>query len=835
MAKDLVIVESPTKARTIERILGDKHTVMASLGHVRDLPVRGLGVDIERDFEPRYVVESGGGERRGRSTRGRQSKADLVEEIAAAAGKAATVYLATDPDREGEAISWHLLEALRERKVVPKNTQRVVFHEITEPAVREAFEHPRSIDMDMVDAQQARRVLDRLVGYKLSPLVSKHLMSGGLTAGRVQSAALRMVVEREREIEAFVPVESWSIEAALRKANGADAAEFTARLHARQGERRALTMPDEASARAALADLEGARYAVRGVQVRPVKQRPSAPFITSTLQQEAWRKLRFGAQKAMSVAQSLYEGVSLGPEGPVGLITYMRTDSTNLAGPAVKEMRDLIKEQYGARYVPSQPRVYASKVKGAQEAHEAIRPTSAMRTPASVRAHLTNDQHRLYDLIWKRTVASQMADAETERTTAEIDAAAPSRQGYVFRATGYVLTFPGFRALYLEGRDDADGEGDDARTLPPFAAGDALVCGGLTPEQHFTEPPPRYSEATLVRALEEKGIGRPSTYATIVSTIQERDYVQRNQGRLVPTVVGRRVNDFLNQHFTQVVDLDFTAKLEEELDEVAQGARQWRAMLADFYGPFSDSLQATAGSAPREGIGAGEDCEVCGRPMILKKNRWGGTFMSCSGFPECRNAKPIGGEAKDEAPLPEVTDAVCDQCGKPMTARRRKRDGSAFLGCTGYPRCKNVRQLPGASGEQAVASALPEVTDEICNECGKPMAVRQNRWGSPFLSCTGYPKCKNAKPMPTGASCPKCGGALEERRGPPRKGRRGRSTFYGCANYPDCDFTVNQRPLPNPCPECNGLLTLQGRGGVKCTRCAYQVGAEEPEAATAEA
>ena len=831
MAKDLVIVESPTKARTIERILGDKHTVMASLGHVRDLPVRGLGVDIEQDFEPRYVVESGDGGR-GRSTRARQSKADLVKEIAAAAGRAGTVYLATDPDREGEAISWHLLEALRERKVVPKNTQRVVFHEITDAAVNDAFRHPRDIDMDLVDAQQARRVLDRLVGYKLSPLISKHLMSGGLTAGRVQSAALRIVVEREREIEAFVPVESWSIEAALRKADGADAAAFTARLHSRQGERKALTIPDEASALAALADLEGAGYAVRGVQVRPVKQRPSAPFITSTLQQETWRKLRFGARKAMSVAQSLYEGVALGPEGPVGLITYMRTDSTNLAGPAVKETRDLIKKQYGERYVPAQPRVYTSKVKGAQEAHEAIRPTSAMRTPASVKVHLTNDQYRLYDLIWKRAVACQMADAEVERTTAEIDAAAPPRQGYVFRATGSVLTFPGFRALYLEGRDDADDEGDDAKTLPLLAAGDALVCGGLTPEQHFTEPPPRYSEATLVRALEEKGIGRPSTYATIVSTIQERDYVQRDQGRLVPTVVGRRVNDFLNQHFTQVVDLDFTARLEEELDEVAQGARQWRAMLADFYGPFSDSLQATAGSAPREGIGAGEDCEVCGRPMILKKNRWGSTFMSCSGFPECRNAKPMAGEAKDEAQLPEVTDAVCDQCGKPMTVRRRKRDGSAFLGCTGYPKCRNVRQLPGA-GEQAASAPAPlEVTGAVCDQCGKPMAVRQNRWGSPFLSCTGYPKCKNAKPMPTGASCPRCGGALEERRGPPRQGRRGRSTFYGCANYPSCDFTVNQRPLPQPCPECAGLLVQARNEGVRCTNCAYRE--SEPEAAAAE-
>ena len=831
MAKDLVIVESPTKARTIERILGNNHTVLASLGHVRDLPRHWLGVHVDRDFEPEYVVERGGSTRQGgRNGRGRQSKAELLKQIAEAAGKAGTVYLATDPDREGEAISWHLLEALRERKVVPKNTQRVVFHEITNAAVNDAFRHPRDIDMDLVDAQQARRVLDRLVGYKLTDVITEHMMSDGLTAGRVQSAALRMVVEREREIEAFVPVESWSISATLQKTATENAVEFTARLHSRQGERKALTIPDEATAEAVLADLQGAGYTVRGLQVRPVKQRPAAPFITSTLQQEAWRKLRFGARKAMTVAQSLYEGVALGAEGPVGLITYMRTDSTNLAAPAVKEMRDLIKGQYGERFLPAQPRVYTGKVKGAQEAHEAIRPTSALRTPASIKSHLTNDQHRLYDLIWKRAVACQMADAQTERTTAEIDAASPSRPGYVFRAVGSVLTFAGFRTLYLEGRDD-DADDSESKMLPPLAAGDTLTCRGLKPEQHFTEPPPRYSEATLVRAMEEKGIGRPSTYATIVSTIQERDYVQRDQGRLVPTVVGRRVNDFLAQHFTQVVDLDFTARLEEELDEVAQGTRQWRVMLADFYGPFSDSLQATAGSAPRE------ECDVCGKPMTVKRrNRDRAPFLGCTGYPDCTNRKQlpgIPGEQPAAPPLPEVTDAVCDLCGKPMTVRRRKRDGAPFLGCTGYPKCRNVRQLPGAPGEQPAAPALPEVTDAVCDLCEKPMAVRQNRWGAPFLSCTGYPKCKNAKPMPTGASCPRCGGALEERRGPPRKGRRGRSTFYGCGNYPTCDFTVPHRPLPQPCPECAGLLVHPRSEGIRCTNCAYRE--TEPEAATVKA
>ncbi|MCY4624620.1 MAG: type I DNA topoisomerase [Chloroflexi bacterium] len=781
MAKDLVIVESPTKARTIERILGNKHTVMASLGHVRDLPLRGLGVDVERNFEPSYVVEPDGGSRRGeRGGRARQSKTELVEEIAAAAAKAPTVFLATDPDREGEAISWHLLEALRERKVVPKKTQRVVFHEITESAVNEAFSHPRDIDMDLVDAQQARRVLDRLVGYKLSPLVGKHLMYRGLTAGRVQSAALRIVVDRELEIEAFVPVESWSIEAALRKSDVKDAVEFAARLHSRQGDRKALTIPDEAAATSVLADLKGATFKVADVRKRPVKQRPSAPFITSTMQQEAWRKLRFSARKAMSVAQSLYEGVNLGSEGAVGLITYMRTDSTNLAASALAETRDYIKREYGERYVPSKPRAFASKVKGAQEAHEAIRPTSSMRTPESLKRHLSADQFRMYDLIWKRTVACQMADAEVERTTADIDAAAESRPAYLFRATGSVLTFPGFRALYLEGRDEAS-EDDDSKMLPPLAAGDALSCKSLMPAQHFTEPPPRFSEATLVRALEERGIGRPSTYAAIVSTIQERDYVKRDQGRLVPTPIGRRVNDFLNEHFNQVVNLDFTAKLEEELDEVAQGSRDWRALLGDFYGPFSSSLEATAGAAPRSGIAAGEDCDLCGKPMILKKNRWGRTFMSCSGFPECRNAKPVPTE--------------------------------------------------GAAPEPAE----PEITDELCEKCGRPMALKKNRWGSSFLSCTGFPRCKNAKPIlvKTGVACPKCGGDLIERQA--RRGSR-RSTFYGCANYPSCNFTVNQQPLTEPCPECESLMVRRGKQGTKCTNCAYQGKFEqEPEAATAEA
>jgi len=676
MAKNLVIVESPTKARTIGRILGSGHTVVASLGHVRDLPKTRIGVDISNNFSPEYVIP--------------QDKRALVAEIKELAKNASTVYLATDPDREGEAISWHLIEAAG---VDPSLVQRVVFHEITEPAVKEAFSHPRAIDMDLVDAQQARRILDRLVGYELSPLVSKKLRWWGLSAGRVQSAALRIVVDREREIEAFTPVEHWSIEAQLQKEGEPKGKKnsnaFTAHLHSRVGEKQATSIPDEEAAKLLTSDLEGASYAVASVQVRGVKQRPSAPFITSTLQQEAWRKLRYGARKTMSLAQQLYEGVTLGDQGSVGLITYMRTDSTNVAASAVQEAREHIRKGFGADYVPAQSRTYTRKVKGAQEAHEAIRPTSALRTPDRLRTFLSSEQHRLYDLIWKRFVASQMADAQVDRTTIDIHGtSARSGGAYVFRATGSVLKFPGFRALYLEGRDEGE-EDDDAKILPSLAAGEALQSLGLESKQHFTEPPPRYSEATLIRSLEDKGIGRPSTFAAIVSTIQERGYVQRDRGRLTPTLLGTVVSDLLTNHFTQVSDLDFTAKLEEELDEVAQGQRGWREMLSEFYGPFSNSIQEATENVPRLDIPTGETCELCGKPMNLKKNRWGSTFLSCSGFPDCRNAKST--QVK--------TGVACPDCGGDLMERKatKGRRRSTFYGCSNYPTCNfsiNQRPLP---------------------------------------------------------------------------------------------------------------------------------------------
>ena len=704
MPKQLVIVESPTKARTIGRILGSGHTVIASLGHVRDLPKSRIGVDVGNAFNPEYVIP--------------HDKRALVSEIKDLAEEATAVYLATDPDREGEAISWHLIEAAG---VDPRLVQRVVFHEITESAVKEAFDHPRSLDMDLVDAQQARRLLDRLVGYELSPLVSKKLRWWGLSAGRVQSAALRIVVEREREITAFNPVEHWSIDVELQTADSATKKSskntFSAHLHSRVAGKQPLNIPDHASAKQLTDELDGAIFSVDKVQLKGVKQRPTAPFITSTLQQEAWRKLRYGARKTMSVAQQLYEGITLGDEGSVGLITYMRTDSTHVAESAVQEARDHIKKAFGSKHLPAKARTYVRKVRGAQEAHEAIRPTSAMRTPDRLRTFLNSEQIRLYDLIWKRFVASQMADAEVDRTTVDIHANAKAKQAYLFRATGSILKFPGFRALYLEGQDDVDEE-DSSKLLPPVTVGEVLRSLGITSKQHFTEPPPRYSEASLVRSLEDKGIGRPSTYASIVSTIQERGYVQSDRGRLAPTQLGSVVSDLISSYFTQISDLNFTAKLEEELDEVAQGDRGWREMLGTFYGPFAESIQEASENMPRTDIPTTETCELCGKTMNLKKNRWGSTFLSCSAFPECRNAKST--QVKTGVPCPDCGGDLMERKGK--KGKRR----STFYGCSNYPQCTfAVNHKP--------------LTDP-CPECAGLMVQR----GRNTASCT---KCAFSEPL----------------------------------------------------------------------------------------
>ena len=666
--KDLVIVESPAKARTIARFLGNKYEAMASMGHVRDLPQKETGVAVDDlSFTPKYVVPA--------------DKRKVVSELAKASKEADTVYLATDPDREGEAISWHLIKAA---KIGESKVKRVVFHEITQQAVREAFENPRALDQHLIDAQQARRILDRLVGYDLSPVLWRKIRRG-LSAGRVQSVALRLIVDRDREVGAFVPKEYWSVEAMLAKrAQNGGGGEFKAELRGVEGQSGRLHIGNEEEARGITADLEGAKYRVDSVKKKERRGRPAPPFITSTMQQDAWRKLRFTARRTMAVAQQLYEGLALGDQGSVGLITYMRTDSTNMSSAARQEAARYIKDRFGAKYAPKSPRLYTKKVKGAQEAHEAVRPTSIQLEPGGVKQHLNRDQFRLYELIWTRMLASQMADAVYDSTTVEIDAeSVKTDKRYAFRAVGSVLRFPGFRKLYTEGKDEhSSGETDESEPLPDLADGEVLDCFSVTPEQHFTQPPHRYTEATLVRALEEQGIGRPSTYAPTIATVMDREYVRKEGGRFVPTKLGNVVNDLLTANFPDIIDVGFTARLEEELDEIASGERQWQPVLKEFYGPFIESVKLAMDKAervPRSLIDeeTEEVCEVCERPMVIKSGRFG-KFLSCSGFPECRNSRPL---------LTRVG-VECPECGSDLVERKaRGKRGKTFYGCSGYPSC----------------------------------------------------------------------------------------------------------------------------------------------------
>ena len=641
--KNLVIVESPAKARTLGKIMGSQYTIKASMGHVRDLPQKTLGVSLTDGVVPRYVVPQG--------------KKTVVKEIRDAAAKAAAVYLATDPDREGEAISWHLVEAAK-LEGIP--THRVEFHEITEEAIKDAFKHPRHINMNLVNAQQARRVLDRLVGYKISPLLWKKVRSG-LSAGRVQSVALRIIVEREDEIRKFVAQEYWTIEAELSKAaHEKKPFSFTAKLAAVKGEKAKLeiTKGDEAQPLAEL--LKKAAYSVSQVKKKRVSRQPSPPFITSTLQQEAWRKLHFTAQRTMAVAQQLYEGLPIGEEGEVGLITYMRTDSTKVANSALAETRSFIAAKYGKEYMPPHPRFFAKKAKGAQEAHEAIRPTRIDREPDSIKAHLTADQAKLYRLVWERMMASQMAVAQFDTTSVDIEAVAPAaKNSYIFRAAGSVPHFLGFLVLYSEGKDEANGNGEEAKSrLPSLTEGEKLNLLNITPEQHFTEPPPRYTEATLIKSLEEKGIGRPSTYAPIIGTIRQRGYIKTKEGRLHPLELGETVNKVLVAHFPSIVDTNFTAHMEEELDEIAQGKQAWEDTIREFYTPFEATLLKASVEMVKmkePDQPTDEVCPNCGMPMVIRMGRFG-KFMACSGFPKCRTTKPLAkseqpGESSDKPPF----------------------------------------------------------------------------------------------------------------------------------------------------------------------------------------
>ncbi|MGQ9625871.1 MAG: type I DNA topoisomerase [Anaerolineae bacterium] len=710
----LVIVESPAKARTVGRFLGKGYTVKASIGHVRDLLRSQLSVDVENDFQPRYRVPN--------------EKRKVVEELKAAVKKAAEVYLATDPDREGEAIAWHLMAAANISK---EQARRVVFHEITERAIAEAFSHARGIDMSLVNAQQARRILDRLVGYKLSPLLWGRVR-GRLSAGRVQSVAVRLIVEREREIRAFVPQEYWTIEAELAKREPKTEEEkraFTAKLHRVRGEEVKISTEEEAQS--LVSELERAAYLVSKVQKGTRQRRPSAPYTTSTMQQEASRRLGFTAQRTMAVAQQLYEGIDLG-EGAVGLITYMRTDSVNVAEEAQEEARSFIAKRYGQPFLPPKPPTYKTRTKKAQEAHEAIRPTSVLREPQAIKKFLNRDQYRLYDLIWKRFLASQMNPAIFDTVSVEIEAGEPENgsRPYLFRASGSSLRFPGFLVIYEEAKDEdaAPAEEEEEKSLPPLSEGELLRLLRLLPEQHFTQPPPRYTEATLIRALEEYGIGRPSTYAPIISTItsQSRGYVERVDSRLIPTETGFIVNDLLVKYFPDIVDVGFTAQMEESLDFIASGEKEWVPVLREFYDSFKKEFEyaeKNMESINLDNQPTGERCEKCGSPMVIKYGRYG-KFMACSNYPACRNTK----------------------------------------------------------------SYLEKI----------------------------------------GVKCPRCGGELVQRT------TRRRRIFYGCENYPNCEFSTWDLPLKVPCPTCGGLLTQANKTIARCVKCGTEVKLEDFEMTLAE-
>jgi DNA topoisomerase-1 len=781
MPNSLVIVESPAKAKTIGKYLGKNFVVKASLGHVKDLPKRDLAVDVEHGFEPTYVIIEG--------------KRKLINELKQAARKSDTVYLAADPDREGEAICYHLQEELEGKKNGPR-IRRVMFNEITANAIRRAFEHPGAVNMSLVEAQQARRVLDRLVGYKISPLLWDKVRRG-LSAGRVQTVAVRLIVEREREIRAFEKREYWTIDVSL---GAKKPPVLTARLIKRNED--GLEIPDQAATQVFLTALEGAAYLVQSVVAREKKRHPVPPFITSTLQQEASRKLRFSLKRTMGLAQRLYEGVALGKEGPTGLITYMRTDSTRVAEEALQEARQFIGARFGPEHVPESPNFYRSK-KGAQDAHEAIRPTSVMRTPESVEKYLEDDALKLYRLIWQRFVASQMMPAVFDQTTVDVSAQGQDGARYLFRATGSLRRFDGFLAVYEEGKDQKDEEDEELRhKLPSVAEGESLKFRSLQPEQHFTEPPPRYNEATLVKKLEADGVGRPSTYASIISTIQDRGYVRKDSGRFLPTELGMVVTDLLVEAFGDIFDITYTARMEQELDEIEEGKLDWRAAIGEFYDKFKEDLShAEEHMTDIKRMEKPTDlvCDRCGKPMVI---RWGkhGSFIGCSGYPECSNTRELTADLPDVegADLTDGQDEeYCDNCGRPMVLKRGRF--GTFYACSGYPECKTTRRIGGAERKPDV------LLDETCPQCGSRLALKNGRFGE-FTACSNYPACKFVKQKTIGVTCPECGqGEVIERRS-----RRGK-TFYGCARYPECKFVAWQKPLAEKCPSCGSPYLLEKR------------------------
>jgi DNA topoisomerase I len=788
MAKSLVIVESPTKAKTIGKYLGKQFIVKASLGHVKDLPKKDLAVDVERDFTPKYEVIEG--------------KKKLIAELKQAAKGVESVYLAADPDREGEAICWHLKEELEPKKAGKPAIFRVMFNEITANAVKKAFDKPLSVNVNLVEAQQARRILDRLVGYKISPLLWEKVRRG-LSAGRVQTVALRLIVEREREIRAFEKQEYWTIDVAL---NAKKPPVLTARLNKRITDQPAAPaagetpqIANEAAAQAIVDDLEGASYIVRAVTTREKRRNPVPPFITSTLQQESSRKLRFSVKRTMMLAQGLYEGKELGKEGAVGLITYMRTDSTRVSEDALAEVRGFVSDRYGRPYLPDSANVYKTK-KDAQDAHEAIRPSSVLRTPESLEKYLAEDELKLYRLIWMRFIASQMMPALFDQTTIDIAAAGKSKTQYQFRATGSVLKFDGFLKVYEEGKDQKDEDDEDLKhKLPAVSEGETLRFKEIHPEQHFTEPPPRYNEATLVKKLEADGVGRPSTYASILSTIQDREYVKKEAGKFVPTELGMVVTDLLLESFNDLFEVSYTARMEEELDEIEEGKLQWRDAMAEFYGRFQKDLaHAERNMTDIKRMEKPTDlvCEKCGKPMVIK---WGkhGSFIACTGYPECTNTRELTVDLPDvdKADLTEQDETeYCENCGRPMVLKKGRF--GQFFACSGYPDCKTTKQI---GGEQRKDVAL----EEKCPQCGNHLVQKFGRYGE-FVACSNYPTCKYVKQKTIGVPCPNCSeGEVVERRS-----KRGR-TFYGCNRYPDCDFVAWGKPIPEKCPECGSSYLVE--------------------------
>jgi DNA topoisomerase-1 len=800
MAKALVVVESPAKAKTINKYLGRDYKVVASMGHIRDLPKSKLGVDVENDFSEEYESIA--------------SRKKVIKELKDAAKEASDIYVATDPDREGEAIGWHLAHELGGKK---RKIHRLMFNEITKKAIQDALKNPGVIDQKMVAAQRARRVLDRLVGYKISPLLWDKVRRG-LSAGRVQSVALKLVADREREIEKFVPEEYWNLFARLA---GPQPPEFEAKLFKKGSD--TLRVANEEQSQSVVADLENATWVVSSVSTKERKRSAAPPFITSKLQQTA----RFPVKKTMMIAQQLYEGGIEIPELAGGLITYMRTDSVRVAQEALVAVREHINGAFGEDHLPEKPIYYRSKA-DAQDAHEAIRPTSMQHDPETVKPYLTPDQYSLYRLIWNRFVASQMLPATFDETTVDVSAGE-----YLFRVKGTVPKFAGWTAVYGaapeaegpaqikdDGRgviggengqkgqavgSDSSGDDDDAVSgvLPPLAEGDRLELKALRPEQKFTQPPPRFTEATLVKELEENGIGRPSTYASIISVLQDREYVNKLEGRFKPTALGLMISDLLTKSFDDIIDVEYTRNLEEDLDKIEEGKTDYVRTLGEFYKKFKKDL-ARAGKEMqnlKEGIKTDEVCDRCGSPMLIKVGKFG-PFVACSAYPECTNTRELE-KSEPESENGDEEIEPCENCGRPMVVKRGRF--GQFLACTGYPECKTTRKLIATKQGGLRAAKPDQILDEVCPRCRSNLVLKQGRFGE-FTACTNYPECRYIKHKSTGVKCPKDadkGGEVVE-----RKSKRGK-LFFGCSNYPDCDFVLWNRPLAEECPKCGAPFLVE--------------------------